>query len=72
MAKEKMKRKQAVIERQEEELESREQSLEGAAADSHHATQAFTRLQQEAKTLKVSVQGLNSGEGVQHTIDAFC
>jgi len=53
MAKEKMKRKQAVIERQEEELESREQSLEGAAAQSQQTTKAADQLLQESNMLKV-------------------
>ena len=63
MAREKMKRKQAVIERQEEELESREQSLEGAAAHSQHASEAAEQLLQESKTIKVRCRG--GGRGFQ-------
>ena len=50
---EKLKRKQAVIERQEEELEAREQSLEAAAAESHHASHALSQMQHDADTLQV-------------------
>ena len=57
MAREKMKRKQAVSERQEEEVESRAQSVEGAAAHSQHATKAAEQLLEESKTIKVGHKG---------------
>ena len=50
---EKLESKRAVIERQGEELDVREQSLEAAAADSHHTSHALSQMQHDADILQV-------------------